>query len=62
MRMNEVQNPNELVINGWCLLAHTLFLQQFENLIAEVEKMRQKNPLQYKEKNARPCKKTYNIY
>lgn len=41
-----------LVVNGWCLLAHTLFLDQFEHLVTEVEHLREKNPLHYKEKNA----------
>jgi len=40
-----------LVINGWCLLAHSVFLDQFEHLIKEVENLRQKNPDHYKEKN-----------
>lgn len=41
-----------VIINGWCLLAHPLFLDQFENIIEEVESIRQKNPLHYKEKNS----------
>lgn len=40
------------IVNGWYLLAHPLFLSQFEELIIEVEKNRQKNPLHYKEKNS----------
>lgn len=42
----------ELVVNGWCLLAHPLFLEQLENLIGEVEALRQKHPNQYTEKNS----------
>jgi len=41
----------ELIANGWCLLAHSLFLNQFEDLTKEVEKARQKNTSHYKEKN-----------
>jgi toxin YhaV len=42
----------ELIVNGWYLLAHTLFLDQFEDLVREVEKQRQKDYLHYKEKNS----------
>lgn len=45
-------NNKEFIVNGWCLLAHSLFLNQFEDLITEVETIRQKNPLNYKQKNA----------
>lgn len=41
-----------LIINGWCLLAHSIFLDQFEHLITEVENFRNKDPLGYKEKNS----------
>lgn len=44
--------PKELIINGWCLLAHPLFLDQFESLVTEVENTRKKNPTHYKEKNS----------
>lgn len=43
---------SELIVNGWCLLTHNLFLNQFEDLIKEVEGIRKKYPLHYKEKNA----------
>ncbi len=42
----------ELIVNEWCLLAHSLFLNQYEDLIKEVEKHRQKDSLHYKEKNS----------
>jgi toxin YhaV len=42
----------ELIINGWCLLAHHSFLDQYEALITEVESLRKKNPSHYKEKNS----------
>jgi toxin YhaV len=44
--------PKALIINGWCLLAHPLFLNQLESLIMEVEKIRKKNSAHYKEKNS----------
>lgn len=40
-----------MVINGWCLLAHPLFLNQFESLKVAVEVLYEKDPAQYKEKN-----------
>ncbi len=42
----------ELIINGWCLLTHVSYLDQFEELEAEVELLRKKNPSHYKEKNS----------
>lgn len=41
-----------LVINGWNIFAHPLFLNQFEELLTQVERLRQKYPKDYKEKNA----------
>jgi toxin YhaV len=41
-----------LVINGWNLFAHPLFLNQFEELLKQVEGLRQKYPNYYKQKNA----------
>ncbi len=41
-----------LVINGWNIFAHPLFLNQFEELLAQVEILRQKFPNDYKRKNA----------
>ena len=40
-----------LVINGWTLFAHPLFLEQTESLIKQVEKLQQKAPDNYKKKN-----------
>lgn len=40
-----------LVINGWNIFAHPLFLDQYEELFLEVEKLKQKNSLKYKERN-----------
>jgi len=41
-----------LVINGWNIFAHPLFLNQFEELLTQVEDLRQKHPQDYKQKNA----------
>jgi len=40
------------VINGWTLFAHPLFLEQTESLTKQVEKLQQKDPVNYKKKNA----------
>jgi toxin YhaV len=41
-----------LVINEWNIFAHPLFLNQFEELLTQVEHLRQKYPQDYKQKNA----------
>jgi toxin YhaV len=41
-----------LVINGWNIFAHPFFLNQFEELLTQVEHLRQKYPQDYKHKNA----------
>lgn len=41
-----------LVVNGWSIFAHPLFLDQLEALVASVEKARVKNPRGYRRKNA----------
>jgi toxin YhaV len=41
-----------VVINSWTVLAHPLFLEQVEWLMAKVETLRAKDPLGYKKKNA----------
>lgn len=40
-----------LVINGWTLFAHSLFLDQVESLIEQVESRRRKDPENYKKKS-----------
>jgi toxin YhaV len=40
------------VIHGWNIFAHPLFLDQFEELLTQVEQLRQKYPEDYKKKNA----------
>ena len=39
------------MINGWKMFAHSLFLNQFEELLMQVELLRQKDPLNYRKKN-----------
>lgn len=41
-----------LVINGWTIFAHPLFLDQIETLIRQVEALKQKDPIGYQKKNA----------
>jgi toxin YhaV len=41
-----------LVINGWNIFVHPLFLQQVEELTTQVEQLRQKYPKDYQKKNA----------
>lgn len=41
-----------LIVNGWTLYAHPLFLDQLEDLLQAVEKARLKDPAGYTRKNA----------
>ncbi len=41
-----------LVINGWTLFAHSLFLDQLEHLLRDVELLCRKDPKGYVKKNA----------
>lgn len=41
-----------VVINGWNIFAHPLFLDQFEELTKQVDNLRCKNPDNYQKKNA----------
>lgn len=41
-----------LVINGWTIFAHPLFLDQVENLIRQVDALKRKDPAGYQKKNA----------
>ena len=45
-------NPAPLVIHGWTVFAHPLFLAQLEALARQVEALRQKDPAGYTGKNA----------
>jgi toxin YhaV len=40
-----------LVIKGWSIFAHPQFLDNFELLVAQVERLRAKNPKGYTDKN-----------
>lgn len=40
------------MIDGWNIFTHSLFLTQFEELLTQVEQLRQKCPKDYKKKNA----------
>lgn len=41
-----------LVVNGWTIFAHPLFLDQLEKLTMQVQALRQKDPVGYTKKNA----------
>ena len=41
-----------LVVNGWTLFAHPIFLHQLDALIAQVEALERKGPAGYVKKNA----------
>ncbi len=40
------------MVNGWNIFTHSIFLAQFEELLTQVEQLRQKYPKDYKNKNA----------
>lgn len=46
------QAPAPLVVNGWSLFAHPLFLDQVEALIARVESLKAKDPKTWRQKNS----------
>ncbi|MDH5752860.1 MAG: type II toxin-antitoxin system YhaV family toxin [Deltaproteobacteria bacterium] len=46
----ELSTP--IVINGWTIYAHPLFINQLEELAQQVEALKQKDPSGYKKKNA----------
>jgi toxin YhaV len=41
-----------VVVNGWTVFAHPLFLMQLETLTEEVKALKQKDPVAYVKKNA----------
>ncbi len=49
--MNRASNEG-LVINGWTVFAHPLFLNQLEQLVSQVELLKIKDPTGYAKKNA----------
>jgi toxin YhaV len=44
--------PVPLLVHGWSIFAHPLFLSQLESLIKQVEQLKQKDPVGYSKKNA----------
>ncbi len=41
-----------LVINGWTIFAHPFFLDEVEKIVIQVERLQQKDPNHYRQKNA----------
>jgi toxin YhaV len=50
--MNKIVDHQPFVINGWSIFAHPLFLDQLQELLTQVERLRQKDPQNYRSKNA----------
>lgn len=48
----KVANPDPLVIHGWTVFAHPLFIKQVEALVEQVEVLKKKDPTGYIKKNA----------
>ncbi len=44
--------PAPLVVNGWTVFAHPLFLAQLEAITRQVERLKQKDPAGFTKKNA----------
>lgn len=44
--------PTQLIVNGWTIFSHPLFLEQIEGLTQQVEALKKKNPTGYTQKNA----------
>ena len=44
--------PGALLVNGWTLFAHPLFLDQLEAILTQVEAHQRKDPATYRQKNA----------
>ena len=44
--------PAPLLIHGWTVFAHPLFLAQLESLVQQVERLKKKDPAGYVKKNA----------
>ena len=45
-------NTSALVINGWLIYAHPLFLDRLDALVKEVEVLKRKDPISYVKKSA----------
>jgi toxin YhaV len=50
--MNELKKNPPLVLHGWTVFSHPLFLAQIEALTRQVESIQQKDPIGYSRKNA----------
>ncbi|TCT19544.1 toxin YhaV [Thiobaca trueperi] len=50
--MSEHNRLLPLIVNGWTIFAHPLFLEQLETLIRQVEALKLKDPVGYVKKNA----------
>ena len=46
------RRPAGVVVNGWTLFAHPLFIDQLETLAQEVEALRRRDPAGYTRRNA----------
>lgn len=49
---HETAGSSSLVIHGWTLFAHPLFLEQIEVLVRQVRAFKDKDPKSYQKKNA----------
>lgn len=47
-----MSSGNPLVVNGWTLFAHPVFLDQLETLTTQVEALKRRDPAGYTKKNA----------
>jgi len=47
-----LSESSPLIINGWRIFGHSLFISQIEELLSQVEFLRRKHPTDYKKKNA----------
>lgn len=50
--MIQQASTEKAIINGWTVFAHDQFLTQFESLLLEVDKLRERYPQHYQAKNA----------
>lgn len=50
--MIDLKKHEAIIVNGWHLFGHDLFINQLQELVKQVEKLRKKDPECYKEKNA----------
>jgi toxin YhaV len=46
------ETPSPLMVGGWTIFAHTLFLDQLDVLIQQVETLKQEDPVGFIKKNA----------